>query len=242
MQFSIDFKEIEALVFAKTGLEIALRASGNELRLQPRNMGLIQNRVKVRIRIDDTYSVPNRLKLHVSAGVLSSRVVPKIMAMLDFMPEGSVARQDGGIVYVMLDKIPQLDTFCAHCRIDRICFNEHLEYITVEAALQEDLRTNAEAPPAPEDAWSETASIRDREASKTFAQLARAIYESDKIDEVVQEARDGLKDKTITADTLKDAALSFLKKKWDAANAGTDSATESEDTRPQQHTSDKDSE
>lgn len=112
MQFSIDFKEIETLIFARTGLEIALHASGNELRLQPRNMGLIQNRVKVRIKIDDTYSVANRLKLHVSAGVLSNRVVPKIMAMLDFMPEGSVARQDGGIVYVMLDKIPQLDTFC----------------------------------------------------------------------------------------------------------------------------------
>ena len=61
MLFSIDFKEIEALILAKTGLEITLRASDNELTLQPRNMGFVQNRVKVRIKIDDTYMVPKRV-------------------------------------------------------------------------------------------------------------------------------------------------------------------------------------
>lgn len=62
MLFSIDFKEIEALILAKTGLEITLRASDNELTLQPRNMGFVQNRVKVRIKIDDTYMVPKRVQ------------------------------------------------------------------------------------------------------------------------------------------------------------------------------------
>lgn len=243
MQFSIDFKEIETLIFAKTGLKIALRASDNELRLQPRNMGLIQNRVKVRIKIDDTYNVPNWLKFHVSAGVLSSCVVPKIMAMLDFMPEGSVARQNDGIVYVMLDKIPQLATFCTYFRIDRVGFYESLGYIAVEAVLKENLCDNTEdSAPALEDSWSETTSIKDREVGNTFIQLARAIYESDKIDEVVQEAKDELKDKTVTTDTLKDVGLSLLKKKWDAIKTETASATEGESTGPKQHTSDKDSE
>lgn len=125
-------------------------------------------------------------------------------------------------------------------RIDRVCFYEHSEYISVEAVLQDNLRTNAEDnTPAPEDAWSETTSIKDREAGKTMIDIARAVFESDKIDEVVQEAKDKLKDKTVTADTLKDAALSILKKKWDAVKAEAASADEGEDTEPQQHTSDE---
>lgn len=106
MQLTIDYKEIEALILATTGLEIAIRCiDSDEIIFQPRNMGLIQNRVKVHFKLDKEYREINRMKFTVSAGVFSSMVIPKVMAMLDYLPEGSVARQDGGTVYVMLDRI-----------------------------------------------------------------------------------------------------------------------------------------
>lgn len=221
MHFSIDFKEIEALILAKTGLEITLRASGNELRLQPRNMGFVQNRVKVRIKIDDTYMVPNRLKLHVSVGVFTSLVVPKVMSIFDFMPEGSVARQNDGTVYLMLDKIPQLETFCANCRIDRIEFDNYFKQINVDAVFSEESGINVnDIPPAIEDSWSETTSLKDREIGNTFIGIARTIFESDKIDEVVQGAKESASDsEPVTADELKNAAISFLKGKWASIKA-----------------------
>lgn len=230
MHFSIDFKEIDALILAKTGLEITLRASGNELTLQPRNMGFIQNRVKVRIKIDDTYMVPNRLKLHVSAGVFSNLVVPKIMSMLDFMPERSVARQNDGTVYLMLDKIPQLETFCANCYIDRIEFDDNFKRINVDAVFTEESGINInDIPPAIEDSWSSSTSLKDQEIGNTFIGLARTIFESDKIDEVVQEA----KTEAVTVDDLKNAAFSFLKSKWASIKTDVEAAKDenvSEDT------------
>lgn len=225
MHFAIDFKEIEALILAKTGLEITLRASGNELRLQPRNMGFVQNRVKVRIKIDDTYLVPNRLKLHVSAGVFTNLVVPKIMSMLDFMPEGSVARQNDGTVYVMFDKIPQLETFCSNCRIDRIVLDDNFKRINVDAVFSEDSGINVnDIPPAIEDSWRETTSLKDREIGNTFIGIARSIFESDKIDEVIQGAKEPASEsESVTADDLKSAAISFLKGKWASIKADADS-------------------
>ncbi len=235
MQFSIEFKEIEALILAKTGLEIMLLATGNELRLQSRNMGFIQDRVKVRIKIDDTYMVPNRLKLHVSAGVLSNLVVPKIMALLDFMPEGSVARQKDGVVYLMLDKIPLLETFCSNCWIDRIGFDSYFKRIIVDAVFSEDSGINVnDIPPAIEDSWSESTGLKDREIGNTFIGLARAIFESDKIDEVVQDIKGELAtSEDITADDIKNAAISFLKNKWTSIKADVEAAKDdnvSEDT------------
>lgn len=235
MHFSIDFKEIEALILAKTGLEITLRASGNELTLQPRNMGFVQNRVKVRIKIDDTYIVPNRLKLHVSAGVFSNLVVPKIMSMLDLMPEGSVARQNDGTVYLMLDKIPQLETFCANCRIDSIEFDNNFKRINVDAVFKEDSGINVnDIPPAIEDSWSSSTSLKDQEIGNTFIGLARAIFESDKIDEVVQEAKaEAPNPESVTVDNLKNAAFSFLKSKWASIKTDVEAAKDenvSEDT------------
>lgn len=221
MHFSIDFKEIEALILAKTGLEITLRASGNELRLQPRNMGFVQNRVKVRIKIDDTYMVPNRLKLHVSSGVFTNLVVPKVMSMLDFMPEGSVARQNDGTVYLMLDKIPQLETFCSKCLIDRIEFDDYFKRINVDAVFSENSGINVnDIHPAIEDCWNETTSLKDREIGKTFIGIARSVFESDKIDEIVQDAKESASDsEPVTADELKIAAISFLKGRWASIKA-----------------------
>lgn len=226
MKFEIDFKEIEALILAKTGLEITLRASDNELRLQPRNMGVVQNRVKVRIKIDDTYMVPNRLKLHVSAGVFTNRVVPKVMSMLDFMPEGSVARQNDGTFYLMLDKIRQLETFCSNCRIDRIEFDDYFKRINVDAVFTEESGISVnDIPPAIEDSWSRTTSLKDREIGNTFIGITRSIFESDKIDEVIQEAKETTSDSDpVTADDLKNAAISFLKDKWASIKADVETA------------------
>lgn len=214
MHFSIDFKEIEAFILTKTGLEISLRASGNELTLQPRNMGFVQNRVKVRIRIDDTYMVPNRLKFQVSAGVFTNLVVPKIMAMLDFMPVGSVARQNDGTVYLMLDKIPQLESFCSYCRIDRIDFDGNFKRISVDAVFSEESGINVnDIPPEIEDSWRASTSLKDREIGNTFIGIARSIFESDKIDEGIQTLKDKATELRDThGDELRNAALSFLRK------------------------------
>lgn len=233
MQFIIFFKEIEALLLSKTGLEITLSASGNELTLQPRNMGFFQNRVKVRVKIDESYVVPNRLKLHVSAGVLSKMVVPKVMALLDFMSEGSVARQGDGTVYLMLDKIPQLETFCANARIDRIVFDNNFKHIMIDAVFSEEsgIKVN-DIPPDIEDSWSPETSLKDRQIGKTFIGIARAIYESDKSDEVVQEVKDMTSDDNPeTADSLKEAAISFLKNKFTAIKSEIEAEKEAEQSQ-----------
>lgn len=228
MKFIVEFREIEAMILAKTGLQLSLRESGKELIIQPRNMGLIQDRVKVRIKIDNTYKVPNRLKIHVSAGVLSSIVVPKIMSMLDFMPEGSVARQKDGTVFVLLDKIPQLKTFCKNFRIDRIDFENTSERIIIIVSYSEESGINVDdIPPRLEDSWKETTSLKDREIGNTFVGIARSIFESDKIDEGVQALKEKAKElKDAHGEELKDAAISWLKKKLRSTDNRSSNASE----------------
>lgn len=232
MHFTIDFKEIEALILAKTGLEITLRAYDNELTLQPRNMGFVQNRVKVRIKIDETYMVSNRLKLQVSAGVFTNLVLPKIMVMLDFMPNGSVARQNDGTVYLMLDKIPQLETFCSNCWIDRIEFDDYFKRINIYAVFSEESGINVnDIPPEIDDSWRASTSLKDREIGNTFIGIARSIFESDIIDEVIQEAKETTSDsEPVTADELKNAAISFLKGKWASIKADVEAENNENDS------------
>lgn len=138
MNLTIEYKEIEAFILAKTGLDIAIRCvDENEIRFQPCNMGFVKNRVKVSVRIDRTYTVPNRLKLFLSGGVLSKIVVTKIMALLDHMPKGSIARQTDGTIYLMLDKIPQLKDFCEICEITEVKFDKFSQEIAVNGCFSE---------------------------------------------------------------------------------------------------------
>lgn len=213
MQLTIDYKEIEALILAKTGLEIAIRCiDSDEIIFQPRNMGLIKNRVKVHIKIDKEYRETNRLKFIISAGIFSSMVIPKVMAMLDYMPEGSVARQEGGVVYLMLDRIPQLETCLSYYELNDINFFN--TSVDIEASFSDKSGVDVNAiPPVLEDSWSDTTSLKDREIGNTFIGIARAIFESDKVDEGIQTLKDKANElKDTHGDELKEAALSFLKK------------------------------
>lgn len=151
MQLTIDYKEIEALILAKTGLEIVIRCvDADEIVFQPRNMGLIQNRVKVHLKLDKEYREMNRLKFIVSAGVFSGMVIPKVMAMLDYMPEGSVVRQDKGTVYVILDRIPQMETFLSYYELTDINFFS--SSFSIEASFSDKSGVDVKAiPPALED-------------------------------------------------------------------------------------------
>ena len=213
MQLTIDYKEIEALILATTGLEIAIRCiDSDEIIFQPRNMGLIQNRVKVHFKLDKEYREINRMKFTVSAGVFSSMVIPKVMAMLDYLPEGSVARQDGGTVYVMLDRITQLETFLSYYELTDINFFS--SSFSIEASISDKSGVDLNAiPPALEDSWSETTSLKDREIGNTFIGIAKAIFESDKVDEGIQTLKDKANElKDAHGDELRDAALSLLNK------------------------------
>lgn len=213
MQLTIDYNEIEALILAKTGLEIVIRCVDvDEIIFQPRNMGLIQNRVKVHLKLDKEYRETSRLKFIVSAGVFSGMVIPKVMAMLDYMPEGSVARQDKGTVYVMLDRIPQMETFLSYYELTDINFFS--SSFSIEASFSDKSAVDVKAiPPALEDSWSETTNLKDREIGNTFIGIARAIFESDKIDEGIQTLKDKANElKDAHGDELRDAALSFLRK------------------------------
>lgn len=136
------------------------------------------------------------------------------MSMLDFMPEGSVARQNDGAVYLMLDKNPQLETFCSNCRIDHIEFDDYFKRINVYAVFSEKTGINVnDIPPAIEDSWSETTSLKDREIGNTFISIARAIFESDKVDEGIQTLKDKANElKDAHGDELRDAALSWINK------------------------------
>lgn len=212
MLLTIDYKEIEALILAKTGLEIAIRfVDADEIKFQPRNMGLIQNRGKVHLKLDKEFRETNRLKFFVSAGVFSGMVIPKVMTMLDYMPKGSVARQDDGVVYVMLDKIPQLENFLSYYELTDINFFS--SSFSIEASFSDKSGVDVDAiPHAIEDSWSETTSLKDREIGNTFIGIARAIFESDKIDEGIQTLKDKANElKDAHGDELRDAALSFLR-------------------------------
>lgn len=179
-------------------------------------MRFIQNRVKVRIKIDDAYMAPNRLRLHVSAGVFTNLVVPPIISMLDFMPEESVAHQNDGTVYLMLDKIPHLKTFCSNCWIARIEFDDYFKRISIDAVITEQSGINVNCIPLTiEDSWSESSSLKDRERGNTFIGIARSVFERDIIDEIVQEAKESSSNSDlVTSDELKNVAISFLKVKW----------------------------
>lgn len=213
MQLTIDYKEIEALILAKTGLEIVIRCvDADEIIFQPRNMGFIQNRVKVHLKLDKGYRESNRLKFIVSAGVFSGMVIPKVMALMDYMPEGSVARQEGGVVYLMLDRIPQLETFLSYYELTDINFFSSSFFIEASFSDKSGVDVNA-IPPALQDSWSETTSLKDREIGNTFIGIARAIFESDKVDEGIQTLKDKANElKDAHGEELRDAALSWLNK------------------------------
>lgn len=222
MQLTIDYKEIEALILAKTGLEISIRyIDTDEIRFQPRNMGFIHNRVKVSLKIDREYSETNRIKLIVSAGVFSNIVVPKVMALLDYMPDGSVARQGNGIVYILFDKMPQMEKILSYCDITDICF--YHDFISVKVGFSDMSGVNVnDIPPDFEDSWSSSTSYKDREIGNTFTGIARAIFESDKVDEGILALRDKANElKDVHGDELWDAALSWLQKKSTSDTNGT---------------------
>lgn len=215
MELGIEFKEIEALIKSKTGLDLAVvGVDTDEIRIQPRNMGFLQNRVKVRVRIDSTFKETNRLKLNVSAGVLSGMVVPKIFEALDFMPERSVARQNDGVLYLLLDKIPQLSTALSYLDVHEVWVNTDDNEVVVEATFTEQSGITIEEHTLLEDCWDESTSIKDRQAGNTMIGIARAIFESDRVDEGIQTLRDKATElKDAHGEELKEAALSWLKGK-----------------------------
>jgi hypothetical protein len=215
MKFSITFDEIEAFIKAHYDLELELRhVSDYEIKIQPRNMGLFQNRVKVHILIDSEYEVPNRVKMNISAGILSPVVVPKILTILNELPECSVATNEDGNIIIFLDKLPQLSAVCSACEIINVCFCKYTNQVEVSARFSEESGVKPEDFPK-EDGYSfnSNVSLKEQEEGRNMGKIARSIFESDKIDEWVQT----LKDKTnelrdTNGEELKDAALSLLKK------------------------------
>lgn len=212
MHLTIAYKEIEALMLAKAGLEIIIRCiNADEIRFQPRNMGFIQNRVKVSIKLDREFHETNRLKFIVSAGVISNIVVPKVMTLLDYMPERCISRQDGGVVYVMLDKIPQLRNLLSCYELTDLKFYD--SHISIDAPFSYKSGVNInDVPPVPEDSWSNSTNYKNRQIGNTFIGIARAIFESDKVDEGMQTLKDKAAElRDAHGEDLKNAALSFFK-------------------------------
>jgi len=213
MKFSITFREIEAFIKAHYGLGLALRqVSDYEIRIQPRNMGFIQNRVKVRIAIDPEYDVPNRIKMKVSAGVFSPMVVPKVLGLLSELPEGCAATKEDGEIIILLDKIPQLAKVCTMCEIFDIRFSGYTDEIDVSARFSEDVGVNPEDYSEIKDySFNSNVSFKEQEQGRMMIDMARSIFESDKIDECVQTLKEKAAELRDThGEELKDAALSFL--------------------------------
>ena len=84
----------------------------------------------------------------------------------------------------------------------------------IEASFSDKSGVDVNAiPPALEDSWSETTSLKDREIGNTFIGIVRAIFENNKVDEGIQTLKDKANElKDTHGDELKEAALSFLKK------------------------------
>lgn len=215
MKISITFREIEAFIKAHYGLELALRqVSDYEIRIQPRNMGFIQNRVKVRIAIDPEYDVPNRIKMKVSAGVFSPMVIPKVLGLLNELPEGCAATKEDGDIIILLDKVPQFAKVCAMCEIFDIRFSGYTDEIEVSACFSEKAGVKPEDYPEIKDySFNSNVSLKEQEHGRMMIDIARSIFESDRIDEGIQTLKDKATElKNVHGDELKDTALSFLKK------------------------------
>lgn len=214
MTFSITFGEIEEFIKNYSGLELSMRqVSGCEVKIQPRNMGFFQNRVKVRLAIDPEYDVPNRIKMKVSAGVLSPIVVPKVLKLMSAMPEGSVAMQKNGNVIIFLDKIPQLAAVCSAAEIYDVCFCDETDEMVVSArfaAKKEDAMDDERE--LEEYDYNEELSPKERREKSILSDVARSIFESDKVDEGLQALKEKATElKDTHGDELKQKALSFLK-------------------------------
>lgn len=212
MKFSITFREIEALIKAHYGLELELRqVSDYEIRIQPRNMGFLQNRVKLRIAIEPEYDVPNRIKLKVSAGVFSPIVIPKVLGLLNELPAGCAATKEDGNIIILLDKFTQLANMCSMCEIFDIRFSGYTDEVEVSARFS---NVKPEDYPEIKDySFNSNVSIKEHEQGRVMMDIARSIFESDKIDEELQTLKDKATElKNVHGDELKDTALSFLKK------------------------------
>lgn len=211
MKYSITFREIEAFIKAHYDLELELRqVSDYEIRIQPRNMGFIQNRVKVRLAIDPEYDVPNRIKMKVSAGVFSPMVVPKVLGLLNELPEGCAATKENGEIIILLDKIPQLAKVCTMCEIFDIRFSGYTDEVDVSARFSE-LKPK-DYPEIKDYSFNSNVSLKEQEQGRMMIDIARSIFESDRIDEGIQTLKDKANElKDTHGDELKQAALSFLK-------------------------------
>lgn len=215
MKFGITFREIETFIKAHYDLELELRqVSDYEIRIQPRNMGFLQNRVKVRVAVDPEYDVPNRIKMNVSAGVFSPMVVPKVLGLLSELPEGCAATKEDGNIIILLNKIPQLEKVCTMCEIFDIRFSGYADEIEVSARFNENVGVKPEYYPEIKDySFNSNVSIKEQEQGQTIMDIARSIFESEKIGETVQTLKDKAAElKDAHGEELKDAALSFLKK------------------------------
>lgn len=211
MKLIVTFREIEAFIKVHYDLELELRqVSDYEIRIQPRNMGFIQNRVKVRVAIDPEYDVPNRIKMKVSAGVFSPMVVPKVLGLLSELPEGCAATKENGEIIILLDKIPQLAKVCSMCEIFDIRFSGYTDEVDVSARFSE-LKPE-DYPEIKDYSFNSNVSLKEQEQGRMMIDIARSIFESDRIDEGIQTLKDKANElKDTHGDELKQAALSFLK-------------------------------
>jgi len=212
MKFSITFHEIEALIKAHYGLELKLRqVSDYEIRIQPRNMGFLQNRVKLCIAIEPEYDVPNRIKLKVSAGAFSPIVVPKVLGLLSELPAGCAATKEDGNIIILLDKFTQLANMCSMCEIFDIRFSGYTDEVEVSARFS---NVKPEDYPEIKDySFNSNVSIKEQEQGRIIMDIAHSIFESDKIDESVQTLKQKAAElKDVHGNELKEAALSFLQR------------------------------
>ena len=216
----MDFAEVEALIRAKTGVELKMRCESDDtVRFQPRNMGLWKNRVKVRVTIDRDYDVPGRVKLKVSAGIFSPLVLPQIRKMTDLAPSGSVAMNEDGDFIVLLEKIPQLAPVLSMCDITDIRFNSYMPSVIVDATFAGQAGvTEADFPPPPVEDYSfnSNVSLKEQEQGRIIGDIARSIFESDRIKEEVHALKERASDYLDEhKEDLHEAVMSYLSKKLD---------------------------
>lgn len=112
MLLSIDFKDIEHLIFTKYGLRTEIeRTNDDSVICHVKTIGFLGSTSNLLLSIDTTYNAVNSLKVRISGNMLSNFVIPKILKRISSKHSDVFIVDTDGNIIVNLAGLVQLKSF-----------------------------------------------------------------------------------------------------------------------------------
>ena len=125
MQISIDYKEIEALIKAKTGFSVVFECvSNDEIKCHIQSIGFLGSSSKFNVEIDRSYQSVNGMKLSLKGNLLSNFVIQKILNYISSRQPEALTAEKGRVMIVSLDKITQLKSLLDSYTLNYVTFQK----------------------------------------------------------------------------------------------------------------------